>query len=195
MTRTDRLRSRFWRLIVTWPCTSRWMPDCALAKMSLSSGTISDSGWPMTSASRRSIELFGRAVEDADAALAVDADHAGAGAGQHRLGKSPPLVDDVARAHDVVALRAQLVGHPVEGLAELGEIALRAPHRHLDVEIAGRHDVGGADQAADRRDQPVGEVRARATPPTAARSARSPCTSARRQAARRTAAPADWRNR
>ena len=66
----------------------------------------------------------------------------------------------IARAHDIVALRAQLVGHPVEGLAELGQIAFGAQHRHLDVEIAGRHDVGGPDQAPDRRHQPVGEVQA-----------------------------------
>ena len=40
----------------------------------------------------------------------------------------------------------------------MGEVALPAPHRHLDIEIAGRDQVGGADQPADRRDQPVGEV-------------------------------------
>ena len=78
--------------------------------------------------------------------------------GQHRLGEAAAAVDDVARAHDVVALRAQLVRHAVEGLAEMGEIALRLAHRHAHIEVAGRHGVGGADQAADRRHQPVGEV-------------------------------------
>ena len=54
---------------------------------------------------------------------ALTTDDAGAGAGEHRLGESPPAVDQVARAHDVVMLRAQFVGHLVEGVAELGEIA------------------------------------------------------------------------
>ncbi len=40
--------------------------------------------------------------------VGVDADHAGAGAGQHRLGEAAAAVDQVAGAHDVVALRAQL---------------------------------------------------------------------------------------
>ena len=64
----------------------------------------------------------------------------------------------IARAHQVVALGAQLLRHLVEGLAELGEVALPAPHRHLHIEIAGRNQIGGADQAADRRDQPVREI-------------------------------------
>ena len=103
-------------------------------------------------------QLLGRAIEDGDAAVGIDADDAGAGAGQHRFGESPAAVDQIARAHDVVVLRAQLLRHLVEGLAELGEVAFRAADRHLDVQIAGRDDVGGADQAADRRDQPVGEI-------------------------------------
>ena len=65
---------------------------------------------------------------------------------------------EVARAHDIVVLRAQLLRHVVEGLAELGEIALGAAHRHLDMQVAGRHDIGGADQPADRGHQPVGEI-------------------------------------
>ena len=93
-----------------------------------------------------------------DAAFGVDADHAGAGAGQHRLGEAAAAVDQVARAHQIVALRAQFLRHLVEGLAELGEIAFRAAHRHLDIEIAGRDEIGGADQAADRRHQAIGEV-------------------------------------
>ena len=88
----------------------------------------------------------------------VDADDAGARARQHRFGKPPAAVDQVARAHDVVALGAQLLRHLVEGLAELGEIAFGAPGRHLDVEIAGRDDLRGADQAADRRNQIIGEI-------------------------------------
>ncbi len=102
-------------------------------------------------------ELLGGAIEDADAPLAVDADDAGAGAREHGLGETAAAVDDVAGADDVVALGAQFLRHLVEGRAELGEIAFRPAHRHLDVEIAGRDDVGRADQAPDRRHQPVGE--------------------------------------
>ena len=99
-----------------------------------------------------------RAIENGDAAVGIDADDAGAGAGQHRLGKPPPAVDEVAGAHDVVMLGAQFLRHLVEGLAQLGEIALRLPDRHLNMEISGRHHVRGADQTADRRDQPIGKI-------------------------------------
>ena len=99
-----------------------------------------------------------RAVENGNPAVGIDADDAGAGAGKHGFGESPPAVDEIARANDVVMLRAQLLRHLVEGLAQLGEIAFGAAHRHLNIEIAGRDHVGGADQTADRRDQPVGEI-------------------------------------
>ena len=57
-----------------------------------------------------------------------------------------------------VALGAQLLRHLVEGFAELGEVAFGAAHRHLHMEIAGRDDIGGADQPPDRRHQPIGEI-------------------------------------
>ena len=91
-------------------------------------------------------------------ALGIDADDAGAGARQHRFGEAAAAVDQVARADDVVALRAQFLRHLVEGLAELGEVALRAPRRHLHIEVAGRDDLSGADQAANGRDEVVGEI-------------------------------------
>ena len=57
-------------------------------------------------------------------------------------------------------LMAQLRCHLVEGFAKVSQIALPAPDRHLNVEIAGRDLVGRVDQPADRRHQPVGEVEA-----------------------------------
>ena len=99
-----------------------------------------------------------RAVENGNPAVGIDADDAGAGSRKHGFGESPPAVDEIAGANDVVMLRAQLLRHLVESLAQLGEIAFRPAHRHLNVEIAGGDHVGGADQAADRRDQPVGEI-------------------------------------
>ncbi len=48
--------------------------------------------------------------------------------------------------------------HLVEGLGEARQVALGAAHRHLDEEIAGGDEVGGADQTANRRDQAIGEI-------------------------------------
>ena len=43
-------------------------------------------------------------------------------------------------------------------LAELGQIAFGSQHRNLNVKVSGRHDIGGPDQAPDRRHQPVGKI-------------------------------------
>ena len=69
-------------------------------------------------------QFFRRTVEDADVSLGVDANDAGAGAGQHGLGEYAAAVDEVAGAHDIIALGAQLLRHFVEGRAELRDIAL-----------------------------------------------------------------------
>ena len=60
--------------------------------------------------------------------------------------------------HDVVALAAQFLRHAVECFAELREIAFRLADRHAHMKVAGGHDIGGADQAPDRRYQAVGEI-------------------------------------
>ena len=39
----------------------------------------------------------------------------------------------------------------------MAEISLRTARRHLNIEVARRHLVGGADQATDRSDQAIGE--------------------------------------
>ncbi len=105
-------------------------------------------------------QLFGGAVENADAARGINADDAGARRRQHRLDEAAAAVDQVAGVDQFVALGAQLLRHLVEGLAELGEIALRLVHRHLHMQIAGRHDIGRAHQPPDRRNQPIGEIQA-----------------------------------
>jgi hypothetical protein len=86
-----------------------------------------------------------RTVENGDAAVGIDADDAGAGAGKHGLGEPPPAVDEIARAHDILMLGPQFLRHLVEGLAELGEVAFRSADRHLNEKIPGRDQVGGAD--------------------------------------------------
>ena len=87
----------------------------------------------------------------------VDADDAGGDAGQHGFGEAAALVDQVLGLQDLVALRLQLLQHLVEGVAQRGDVAVGSAHRNGNVEIAGRHLVGGADQLADRPHQPVGD--------------------------------------
>ena len=90
-----------------------------------------------------------RSIENADAAFGIHPDHPGAGSGQHRFSETTPTIDEIASPDDVVALGAQLLGHFVEGLTELGEVPFRAAGRHLDEEIAGCNHLSGADQAAN----------------------------------------------
>ena len=146
------------RLIVTWPCTRRCIPERAAAKHVGKLGDDLGQGLSQRVGFDPSDQLLGGSIHDADAAFGVDADDAGARARQNRLGETAAAVDQVAGAHDVVALRAQLLRHLVEGLAELSEVAFRASRRHLNVEIAGRDDLRRADQAPDRRHEIVGEV-------------------------------------
>src|SRR2546430_15124188 len=61
-------------------------------------------------------QFFGGAVEDADAAGSVDADDAGARRGQYRLDEAAAAVDQVAGAHQFVALGTQFLRHLVESL-------------------------------------------------------------------------------
>ena len=103
-------------------------------------------------------ELLGRPIDDTDAPLGIDPDHAGARPGQHRFGETAAAVDDVVRAHEVVALGPQLLCHIVEGFAELRQIPLAAADRHLHVQVSGRDLICRADQPADWRHQLVGEI-------------------------------------
>ena len=86
----------------------------------------------------------------------IDADDAGRDASQHRFREASALIDEVLCMKKFVALRFQLQDHLVERVAERGDVAVGRPDRHRYVEIAGRHLVGGADQLANRPDQPVG---------------------------------------
>jgi hypothetical protein len=107
---------------------------------------------------RAADQSFGRAIENADASLGIDANDACARACQHRFGESTAAVDKVARADDVVALGPQFVRHLVEGLAEVCEIALGTADRNLHVEIARGNEARGADQATDRGYKVIREI-------------------------------------
>ncbi len=133
------MRSLPLRLMVICPC-SRCGPACAAVRIgkfrhNLCQRLAEHVGFRMAD------QPLGRAVEDADAAIGIDADDARAGAGQNRFGETAAAVDQVARAHDVVALGAQLLGHLVEGLAEMGEIAFGAADRQLHKKIAGGDEI------------------------------------------------------
>ena len=69
--------------------------------------------------------------------IAVDANDTGAGAREHGFGKAPATVHDVARVHDVIALRTQFLDHAIERFAEVGEIAFGLTHRNANVKIPG----------------------------------------------------------
>src|ERR1700681_1629803 len=99
-------------------------------------------------------EFFGGAIENADTAGSIDADDTGARRRQYRLDEPAAAIDKIARAHQLVALGAQLLRHLVEGLAELRQIALRAEHRDLHMKVAGRDDIGRTHQPPYRSDQP-----------------------------------------
>ncbi len=83
---------------------------------------------------------------------------AGTGAGENRFAESSAAVDQVAGIDEIVALGAQVVRHAVEGFAKLPEIALGPMHRHLHMQVARCDHIRRSNQAADRRDQPVGEI-------------------------------------
>ena len=156
--RTDRLRSMPSRVMVIWPCTRRWVPSRAVFIMSSSSGSTSDSGWSSVSDSAWPISFSAERLrmptlpEASTPMMPALADDSTASMKRRRLSIRLAGVDQF------VALGAQLLGHLVEGFAELRQIAFRLVDGNLDMQVAGRNDVGGAHQAADRRDQPVGEI-------------------------------------
>ena len=58
-----------------------------------------------------------------------------------------------------ILLEAQFGGHLVEGGAEIGEIAFRRAHGHLNVKVAGGDLICRGDQTADRTEKAIGEAR------------------------------------
>ena len=58
--------------------------------------------------------------------FAVEADHAGADAGQHGLGEAAAFVDQPVGVDQLVALRVKLRGHAVEGVAQRADFVVVA---------------------------------------------------------------------
>src|SRR6185312_10103895 len=92
-----------------------------------------------------------RAVGDGDAAIGVDAHHAGGYAGEDRLGEPPPRINLVTGGDKLLALRAELCGHGVEGGAKRADLTVRVARLDGDREIAARDLLGSVDQPADWR--------------------------------------------
>ena len=99
---------------------------------------------------------LGGGVRDGDPAVAVDAENAGRDAREDRLDEGAPLLVQRIGLDEAALLTQQFRRHLVEGLAEMAEVPVGGPGRHLNVEIAGGDLVGGANQPADRADEPVG---------------------------------------
>ena len=83
--------------------------------------------------------------------------HAGRHARQRGFDEGATLFEQRVGGGERTVLLAQFRGHLVEGVAEMAEVALGFVGRHLHIEIAARHFVGGADQPADRADEVIGE--------------------------------------
>ena len=79
----------------------------------------------------------------------VEPDHAGRDTRQHRLHELAPLGQLIVGVDELGALVLQLLGHRVEVERQAAQVAFAAQDRQLDPEVAARHLLGRADQAAD----------------------------------------------
>ncbi len=82
-------------------------------------------------------QFFRRPVEDADRAVSVDANDAGACTCQNGFSESPAAVDEIVRLHNVVTLRPQLLCHPVKCFAELRQVPFRLAHGNAHIKVSG----------------------------------------------------------
>ena len=105
-------------------------------------------------------QLVGGAVRQLDAAVRVEADHAGRHAGQHRFGEPPAFVDLAVGLHQLAALRGKLAGHAVERARQRGDLVAARHLGDAHAQIAAAHPFGGVDQRADRPRDLVGQHQA-----------------------------------
>ena len=160
MTRTAKLRSEPWRLSVIWSVTRR--SPLLLRALQQRPELGHRLGQRLAGEARLlgAEQRLGRAVDQRDGAVGVDADDAGRHAGQHRLHEAAALVELGVGADQLVALALELRRHGVEGRAEHGEVAVGRIDVDLDVEIAFGDLLRRAHQLADRRDEAIGEPHA-----------------------------------
>ena len=126
--------SRVW--VPSWRCSS----SCASAGRSgvvatpasrpATSGITAISGRPIRSSGEQPIrsaaERFGRVIRP----CAVEADHAGRDAGEHRLGEAAALVELAVGADQLAALAAELRGHAVERARQVVDLVVVGVDRH-----------------------------------------------------------------
>src|SRR4029077_6808047 len=75
-------------------------------------------------------------------------------AGQHGLGKAPPLIELTVGLDQFALLALDLIGHPVEGAAQRDPLVVLLVVRDTGGEIASANPFGGSHQPADR----IGEL-------------------------------------
>ncbi len=94
------------------------------------------------------------AVDDGDAPIIVEADHACTHAREHSLSEAAAFLVLLVGFHQCIALRAQLRSHAVEGAAKRAHLVIVAVHfDDARLEIAFRHALCRADQVGDRPHQ------------------------------------------
>ena len=105
-------------------------------------------------------QRLGRAIDQSDDTVTVDADDTGGHARQHRLHELAALVELRIGADQLVTLTLELRGHRVESRAEHREVAIGGANIDIDAEVAARNLLGRTHELADRRDQTIGEPHA-----------------------------------
>ena len=98
----------------------------------------------------------GGAVDDGDVAVAVQADHAGADARQHGLGEAAAFIVQPVGGHQIGALGGELLGHAVEGVAQIGDFVVVRATFTCAVRSPSETRSAALDQIGDRPHQPVG---------------------------------------
>ena len=101
-----------------------------------------------------------RLVGQGDGAVGVEADHARRHPREHGLGEAAPQIELAVGLDQLAALDVELARHAVERSDQDADLVIVGQLRDLDVEGAAADPVGGVDQGADRRDEPVRERQA-----------------------------------
>ena len=109
---------------------------------------------------RQTQQFRGGAIRQLDAALIVEANHAGGDAGQHGFGKAAPRVELVVDVHQLGPLRAELRRHAVEGARQAGHLVAGRALAHADRQIAAADFFGRQDEIANRARNLVGDDQA-----------------------------------
>ena len=160
VTRTLRVRSRPLREIRICCWTRRCRVDFASSIRGAISGSTASTGWPIRSdraePSSASADGLTMVIWPRGSMPITPAETPERTASVKRRRRSMRSLAAVRsscwwRSSDVILLKVS---------PRWAEVAVLTPHRHLDIEVAGRHLVRGVDEPPDRRDQAVREIEA-----------------------------------